>query len=234
MVWLTRWVERWVGDWLADRVPRGGDSDEPAHLVLLYTPLFSPFFHFLPIADPLPHTLPTWPPVHNACLHLTLYQSLHQTGSPYLMDRWLIDLIATFMFLNYLMRLITTWLITSHHTAQSGTYCSFISDEPCAWFLVYHLNLTHLYLLCHPDKNTERVFPLEFRLGKFHQYLEILNTPGSHCQDPTLPFNPQSNVRWLMAVLWTCYEILELNIWYAWKIPSSIQMTILVHLTNGL
>ena len=35
-------------------------SDEPAHLVLSYTPLFSLFFVFLSIADPPPCTMLTW------------------------------------------------------------------------------------------------------------------------------------------------------------------------------
>ena len=92
------------------------------------------------------------------CLHCTHYQSLHQTSFTYLMDRWLMDLIATFPFLVYPTCPIVAQLIMSHCAAQSGTYCHFISDEPCNWFLNYHLYLTHLYLPYHPFLKN-RVFP---------------------------------------------------------------------------
>ena len=55
------------------------------------------------------------------------------------------------------------WLITSHHTSQSGTYCSLTSDEPYACFLDYHWYLTCLYL----PFEWEYKFPPEFTLRRF-------------------------------------------------------------------
>ena len=191
------------------------------------TVVFSIFYHFLPITDPLPH----WCDflcealcllAHNTCLCWTLYQLLHWTGFTCLMDRWPMDLAASFPFLVtqctlsqanqwwtlliqychipiyfhfsitfstslihhadttshmslcdaspsldqlhlfdgqmiYHSHVIFPFLVTWHtptvaqpimscHTAWSGIYCSFTSDEPCAHFLDYHSYLTHLYL----------------------------------------------------------------------------------------
>ena len=62
-----------------------------------------------------------------------------------------------FCFLVYPSYPVAAWLITSCCAMQSGTYCSFISDDPCAQFLVYHWHLTHLYSSYNPE-NTRGPF----------------------------------------------------------------------------
>ena len=56
--------------------------------------------------------------------------------------------------------------ILNPHTAQSGTYYSFTSDEPCAHFLVYHSYITCLYLPYH-WRSLEYKFPPVFRFSVF-------------------------------------------------------------------
>ena len=130
-----------------------------------------PFPSLIHCHAPCQHDLmcePLWLLMCNAHLCWILYQLLHWTSSPYLMDRWLIVLIATFLFLSYLMHPIAAWPIISHCPMWSCTYCSFISDEPCACFLDYHLYLTCLYLPYHPrqtEKNTEKSFSQSSDMG---------------------------------------------------------------------
>ena len=55
--------------------------------------------------------------------------------------------------------------VTSCCTIWSGIYCSFILDEPCAQFLVYHLTCPYHIR----ERTTEKTFSTEFRLRKFVQ-----------------------------------------------------------------
>ena len=61
---------------------------------------------------------------------------------------------------SYLMHPPMAQPIMNHCTAQSGTYYSFTSDEPCAHFLVYHLYLTCPYLPFAPENCIYKVPPV--------------------------------------------------------------------------
>ena len=86
--------------------------DEPAHSVLMYTPLFLPLYHFLSVMDTLAtqcacatsHVTPM--SLHDCSLTpLALVgpinQSHHWTGFAYGMYRWPTDLAVTFSFLDW-------------------------------------------------------------------------------------------------------------------------------------
>ena len=105
--------------------------NEPAHFVLMYTPLFLLFYHSFSNTDPLPCTTLTKPSLqhvwafttaHVWCLpSWTHYQLLHQPSFIYILDGHMTyDLHCYISILSYPMCPTVAWPITSHHAMWSG------------------------------------------------------------------------------------------------------------------
>ena len=145
------------------------------NLLILYWCILLLFYHSFSITDSLPCTTLTKPSLqhvwafttaHVWCLpSWTHYQLLHQPSFIYLMDIWPMICIVTFPFL--VTQCAPLWPDQSQviMPCGQGICCCFTTDEPCAWFLDYHLYLTHLSLPYHNNK----VFPPDLRLSKFAQ-----------------------------------------------------------------
>ena len=125
------------------------------NLLILYWCILLLFYHSFSITDSLPCTTLTKPSLqhvwafttaHVWCLpSWTHYQLLHQPSFIYLMDIWPMICIVTFPFL--VTQCAPLWPDQSQviMPCGQGICCCFTTDEPCAWFLYYHVYLTCLY-----------------------------------------------------------------------------------------
>ena len=108
--------------------------------------------------------------------------------------------------------------IMSHHAMQSGTYCSFASDEPCAHILDYHSYLTHLYL---PFAIYN--FPPDFRLRSSYSLIALPTFSQHAFTSPftfaMLHFTPQSHH---LCLSHTCHYHTWRQFLTPWSHPQSL------------
>ena len=118
------------GDCRQSQFQMRGD-DEPAHFVLMYTPLFLLFYLSFSITEPLPCTM------LSLALNYTIYHFCYQTSFMYQMDRWPMGCTVAFPFLilfSYLMMYpVVGQLVTSHCTAWSGDLLLFHHRWALCW-----------------------------------------------------------------------------------------------------
>ena len=150
---------------------RGGD--EPPHQIRSYTLPFSLFLYFLYIMDPPLHT-PT-------VLALTSSDRSCLFDGHMIYDSHIFTSILSIS--NVCPPMVQP--ITSPHTAWSGTFYNFTSDEPYAHFLVFHSYLTWLYLpfaqiiIREEPHNCPYKFPPELRFSTYASHHFTLHCTAS-------------------------------------------------------